>query len=125
MTYRFEESRSFTRGAEHNRCSICDGGYDKWTYQYVKVTGGTLLGAVVCPDCLKAAEDGTLQARLNEAAEDNLAAVEHHKRMADIFRQAAAESIDLPTFAEWRKREALADAEYCAAYYAAGVSHED
>lgn len=51
--FEFVDSKSMTRGAEHTRCGLCDSGYDKWTYQYVKVVEGPADGLVICPECLK------------------------------------------------------------------------
>ena len=108
----FVRSHSFTCDAEHTRCDLCAGGYEKWTYQYVKVTSGPLEGAVVCPDCLKAAEAGTLSERLKTTAERYAASAQHCQEVAEVLRNTDPADLDLPTFAEWREREEAADAEY-------------
>lgn len=54
----FVNSRSMSRGAPHMYCGFCDGGYQKWTYQYVVVISGIDAGSVICPDCLKSGIPG-------------------------------------------------------------------
>jgi len=61
-TIELVSSHSFTRGAEHNQCGFCNGGYDKWTYQYSKFIEGKYAGLVICPKCLKSGDFARLGA---------------------------------------------------------------
>lgn len=107
------QSKSFTRGEEHNRCTLCDrGGYDKWTYQYVKVTSGPAKGAIICPDCLKSRN---FSERAEGAAQAHEASMEHHKECARLLREQV--EWDVPTFEEWETRERAADEAYCKENY--------
>lgn len=103
----FVQSHSFTRGAEHNRCELCAGGYDKWTYQYAKVVSGPLEGAVICPECLKTHD---FAERAEKAAEEYEAMAEKCRTNAEVLRTPA--EWDAPSFEEWREREDEADAAY-------------
>lgn len=108
----FVDSHSFTRGAEHNYCSLCNVGYDKWTYQYAKVVEGPAEGAVICPECLKA---GNFSERAELAAQRYEAKAKLLLHDAGEFRKQV--EWDVPTYDEWRKRETAADEAYAKEAY--------
>ena len=110
----FRKSISFTNGAEHTCCSLCDGGYDKRTYYFVQITKGPLDGAVVCPECLKAYDEGkdVFFKRLEERANQLEAISNNYKSSANMLRKSMCYEWNIQTHAEWTAKQEQSDKEY-------------
>lgn len=104
-----------TRGAEHCTCTLCQGGYDKWTYVFARIVDGPLTGATVCPQCLAAHDRGEIDDRLHDMLHTYLTYVKEYQALADKIRQSIGSGFTAPTFEEWQQAERLADADYVTA----------
>lgn len=91
-------------------CTACD------TIMQTHVAGeairGTLKGALLCPECLAAIEDGSFDAVLHKMTTTAETEAAHYRRLAARAQESVGSRFFAPTYAQWQAAEEAAQRDH-------------